>query len=219
MGWSGSVYRRASPLLPRVVRDMIELRLNPSSGIVERGWPESRRRGVPVDRDLNPLPWYTYPTIRFLEQRVRPAMVVFEYGMGYSTLWWAARVAHLTGCEHDQEWVARLRPSLPRNVTALHRRVDSPEYVNAAAEADEQIDILVIDGRRRVECAVNGLRHLSNEGCVIWDDSDRTRYTHGFEHLERQGFAGRLDFWGMRPIHIYESCTSIFYRPGNCLGL
>jgi hypothetical protein len=219
MGWRGIVYRQASPLLPAVARDMIELRLSPGSGIVERGWPQSRKRGVPVDRDLNPLPWYTYPAIRFLERRVKPSTEVFEYGMGYSTLWWAKRVAHVTSCEHDQEWVARLRPSLPSNVTPQLRPVYSPEYVNAAADADKPIDILVIDGRRRVECASSGLGRLSQEGCVVWDNSDRSRYEPGFRRLEASGFTGRLDFWGMGPINIYEWCTSVFYRPGNCLGL
>jgi hypothetical protein len=139
--------------------------------------------------------------------------------MGYSTLWWAARAKRVTSCEHNADWVDRLKPGLPSNVTALLRPVRSPEYVTAAGEAPAPIDILVIDGRRRVECAEHALARLSATGCVVWDNSERDRYAPGFQLLREAGFTGRLDFWGMGPINIYEWCTSVFYRPGNCLGV
>ena len=52
----------------------------------DRGWVRSRQEPVPVDREGNCPPWYCYPMIAFLSNRVRPDMHVFEYGAGYSTL-------------------------------------------------------------------------------------------------------------------------------------
>ncbi len=53
---------------------------------------------------------------------------------------------------------------------------------------------------------------------VIWDNSDRSDYEEGYEFLLGQGFR-RLDFYGLGPINVMASCTSVFYREQNCLGL
>lgn len=41
-----------------------------------------------VDKDGNPIPWYTYPAIEFLNSLDFSSKNVFEYGTGNSTLWW-----------------------------------------------------------------------------------------------------------------------------------
>jgi hypothetical protein len=48
----------------------------------EIGWFKSVAIGLPVDRDGNCLPWFTYPAISFLEGKVQSDMNVFEYGKG-----------------------------------------------------------------------------------------------------------------------------------------
>ncbi len=165
------------------------------------------------------MPWYTYPAIRFLEARIPPTAFVFEYGMGNSTLWWSARAGKIECCEHDREWFDRLTPKLPTNATAHFCALSSGDYVSAATRTVSDIDILVIDGRKRVSCAEQSLARMTANGVVIWDNSERDYYKRGFEFLARNGFCGRLDFWGMGPINTYEWCTSIFYRRENCLGI
>lgn len=46
---------------------------------------------VCVDRDGNPLPWYTYPAIEYLSQFDYGEKTIFEFGCGYSSLFWAER--------------------------------------------------------------------------------------------------------------------------------
>jgi hypothetical protein len=53
------------------------------------GWFKSFRAKIPIDQNDDPIPWFTYPSIRFIEKRINKDMVVFEYGCGNSTLWWA----------------------------------------------------------------------------------------------------------------------------------
>src|SRR4051812_38433389 len=62
------------------------------------GWAESAISGRPVDGNGDPLPWYSYPCSAFLKGRINKRMHVFEFGSGYSTLWWAKRVATVTSC-------------------------------------------------------------------------------------------------------------------------
>lgn len=187
----------------------------------DSGWLLSMELGEAVDRDGHPLPWLTYPAIDFLVGRVHPAMTVFEYGTGNSTLWWGARVARLVSCEHDKEWFAAFRPKVTLvNTTYLLRRCKGgcPDYQQEIARYQDTFDVLVLDGRQRVNCLANGLGALRAGGVVIWDNSDREEYRPGFVRLTAAGFR-RLDFWGPGPLATRRWCTSIFYRRGNCLGI
>lgn len=183
------------------------------------GWFKSVEARLPVDREENCLPWFTYSSIFFLEERIQPNMRVFEYGSGNSTLWWSKRVAHVTSCEHDPEWYGALTSKIPSNVEYLHEALD-PEgrYSEVILDFSDDFDVIVVDGRNRIQCAINSLKALKREGVIIWDNSDRSRYDEGYAFLIRNGFM-RLDFKGLGPINGYEWCTSIFYRAGNCLGI
>lgn len=187
----------------------------------EKGWLRSFQERMPVDRDGNCLPWYSYSMVTFLSDRVGPDMRVFEYGSGYSTLWWAERVSHVTSCEHDREWYDSLKARAPANVDLRFCGPDTDcAYSLMAAHFEDEFHCLVIDGRDgdRVDCAKNCLRALKDDGVIIWDNSERERYAEGYAFLQENGFR-RLDFWGLMAILPVESCTSVFYRERNCLGI
>lgn len=50
---------------------------------------------------------------------------------------------------------------------------------------DEHFDFILIDGRARVECALNGIPKLKQDGMFVLDNSDRARYQPIFEVLEK----------------------------------
>lgn len=90
------------------------------------GWTNSVRADAPVDAQGDPIPWLTYPAIRALERIVKPGMKVFEFGTGYSTLWWSHHVAEVVGVEHSAEWVQKVRDRCPSNVDLRHVAIDAP---------------------------------------------------------------------------------------------
>ncbi len=187
--------------------------------IKEDGWIRSLAEGVPVDAEGRPLPWMNYPAIDFLARHVRPNMSVFEYGCGHSTLWWAARVREVIACDHDREWVERIRPRAPGNVTLRHVALEEGgEYSRVVAEHPGRFDIVVIDGRDRVNCARHAVTGLKPEGVIVWDNTDREEYRPGIESLARAGFR-RVEFLGMVPTLNEKLETSVLYRDGNCFGL
>ena len=51
---------------------------------------------VCVDKDNNPIPWYTYPAIEYLSQFDYSNKEIFEYGCGYSSMFWANRAKKVT---------------------------------------------------------------------------------------------------------------------------
>lgn len=200
--------------------DLLALRaLSKNSYLRESGWFGSVARSMPVDGAGNPIPWYTYGAIRFLADRLVAPVSVFEYGSGNSTLWWAERARRVVCCEHDRYWHSLMTTRLPDNVEHLFCEfVPGAEYAQQIARNHDEFDIVVIDGRDRVNCAKNSVQALRPRGVVVWDNSDRTEYQPGYDFLANQGFK-RLDFWGMGPINSYGWCTSVFYRAGNCLGI
>lgn len=212
------IYRRVRRAIPASMRNLGELFFWKDSILQASGWMRSRRTGMAVDADGNPLPWYTYSAIRMLEGRVTANLNVFEFGMGNSTLWWSRRAGRVITCEGDKAWFDRIRPEMPSNVEAILIPETSEAYVQAAVDRGGPFDVLIIDGRRRVECCRNSLSSLSDEGVVIWDDFHRERYHEGREFLRADGFT-ELPFWGLTPLTARNACTSLFYRPRNCLGI
>jgi hypothetical protein len=185
----------------------------------EIGWFQSLATGLPVDHDGNPLPWFTYPAIAFLNKKVQSNMTVFEYGSGNSTLWWSQKVANVVSYEHDWDWYHSVKGRLPANVDYHHCDLeDGGKYSQAILTYHKAFDIVVIDGRDRVNCAKNCLGSLRDNGVIIWDNSDREQYQSGYSYLIQNGFR-RLDFEGLVPITTFKSCTSIFYKTQNCFDI
>lgn len=179
------------------------------------GWLRSRRAGRALSAGGTPLPWITYSAIHILSTRTPGDARVFEYGCGSSTLWWAARGNTIVACEHDRSWCARIATEAP-NAHVLWRDLNV-DYVSAARNFDP-FDMIVIDGRRRVDCAKEAVHALTPAGVIVWDNAERERYQLGLRFLVDSGFR-RLDLVGVGPVQAHASTTTIFYRDGNCLRL
>lgn len=187
--------------------------------LLETGWIESRRLRRSVDRDQRPIPWLTYPAIDFLAERVTGGMSVFEFGSGYSTLWWAERAARVTCVEHNPDWAEEVRSMMPPNVDFNHVALEPDgDYCHMARAKRKSFDVIVVDGRDRVNCALRSVDSLSPDGVIVWDNSDRRRYAAGVAALRKRGFR-QLKFRGPTPIDTWVAETSVFYRARNCLGL
>lgn len=183
------------------------------------GWIDSYRTKSSVDGEGRPVPWYRYAAIEFLDERVERSQNVFEFGCGNSTLWWAERTKSVTAVEHNPEWAGKIAATAPDNVCVLEVELQADgEYCRTPCRREMEFDILVIDGRDRVNCALQGLAALAADGVIIWDDSHRRRYRYGLRFLEQKGFR-RLRFTGLGPISPEPGETSILYRSENCFGI
>ena len=77
-------------------------------------------------------------------------------------------------------------------------------------------DIFVVDGMARSLCAHVAAELITDNGIIIWDNSDRRQYNPGFAGLGKLGWK-RIDFYGPGPVGLREWCTSIFCRNINWL--
>lgn len=195
----------------------IQLMLN--GQLLDDGWFKSFNTKRSIDKNGNPIPWCTYPFIKFIEPRLKKNFDVFEFGGGSSTIWYAERVRSIKSVEHNKSWIDFISVKLPANAKMVFRELSpNGDYSKEVSRDDKKYQIIIIDGRDRNNCAINSLNSLSEDGVIIFDNTDRTQYNKSIEVLLEKDFK-RIDFFGMSPVTPHTSCTSIFYRNNNCLGI
>ncbi len=189
------------------------------SGLKDDGWYRSYYTKQAVNRKNEPIPWCTYPFIKFIENRLKKDFDVFEYGCGNSTLWYADKVKSITSVEHHNEWYHLVSKKLPENAKLIYKQlVYDAEYSQAVFEENKKYHIIIIDGRDRVNSVKNAINALSENGIVVFDNTDRTQYQKGIDILLKNGFR-KIDFEGLSPVTAQNNMTSIFYRKNNCLDI
>ena len=67
----------------------------------------------PRDAEGKYIPWFTYPCTRFLKDIVTKDHKVFEYGSGYSSLFFTEQAGSCYSVDHDDTWVDRLKEINP----------------------------------------------------------------------------------------------------------
>ncbi len=195
------------------------LAFTPNGYLRQQGWPRTVNAGYAMDADGKPLPWYAYPCIHFLAERLRPEFNVFEYGAGVSTLWYAARVASVTAAEHDAGWFAQLQAKLSAHKKVNVLQVNEAAYAGSIAQHPGPYDVICIDGIDRNACVTHALAHLKPDGVIVFDNTERAElYAEGFRQLKDAGFK-RIDFNGMGPVVAIALQTTVFYRTDNVLGI
>ncbi len=180
------------------------------------GWLNSLYQRKPVTQDNQPLPWYTYPAIEFLEDKVKPNFKVFEFGAGNSTLWWSQRVSEVISIENDANWFEEIKAKMPKNVQ-IFLRENEQEYAEMISSfPSDYFDVIIVDGANRNQCLELSLNHIKETGLIIFDNTDDYNYDSSVQKLATEGYK-RLDFWGMISSYTYKNCTSLFFRKFDIL--
>jgi hypothetical protein len=189
------------------------------SYLVESGLVESYRRGFPCKADGSPVPWMNYNLIAFLEERLTRNMKLLEFGSGYSTLFYTYHIDDVTSIEGDQLWYETTRKMVGERAKLIYMDPDAnDDFGPVLSSLNEVYDVVVIDGRNRVQCAMATCEILSDQGVIIFDDSMREKHREGIDYLLARGFK-KIDFEGLKPTSIKWYRTSIFYKQNNCLAI
>lgn len=113
--------------------------------------------------DTNGLifPYYTWTFLDVLKTWDVSNWDVFEYGMGYSTLWWRDKAKMVDGVDNQLDWATR-----------FGGRCESikEHYLQAPSKI---YDCIIIDGEPvewRDECTIHALQHLKPNGILIIDN-------------------------------------------------
>ncbi|TQV77646.1 glycosyltransferase [Exilibacterium tricleocarpae] len=183
------------------------------------GWLDSIRKGYPCDTDGSPLPWMNYAIIEVFKDRINKQQTVFEYGSGYSTLFFAERAKSIVAVEYDQYWFEHLNRKIPDNAELIYQPNDvDGDYCRTILRKPDKYDIVIVDGRDRVNCVKQAVQKLSDRGVILLDDSHRHEYAEGLRYAKSQGFK-TLDFTGLKPLWHKPGRTTLIYRSDNCFDI
>lgn len=187
--------------------------------LAEIGWINSFDKRSPIDANGQPLPWVTYSFIDFIKDRISKSQLVFEFGSGNSTLFYAQRAKQVVSVEHDKDWFEKIKAASPANAELIFCELSkNGAYSKMPLNTAKKYHIIIVDGRDRVNCCKHALEALRKDGVVILDDSERDFYKPGIQFLKKSGFK-ELSFSGISPGLFYYKTTSVFYRDANCLGI
>jgi hypothetical protein len=176
------------------------------------GWLRSWWENQPVDDSGAPLPWISYPAIDFLSQFDFSEASVFEWGSGFSTLWWSKRCKRIATVESNLPWIPFIRSLLPGSVELIVTPLNADAEVEAFVMHHAiEYDVIVVDnhGPFRWRCAEAAISKLAEGGVIILDNSDQC--LKACEVL-RKNCLTQIDFSGFAPCNGYAQTTSIFFR-------
>ena len=185
----------------------------------------SARDGEYRDQDGRFLPWFTFPAIEALKNWDLSRKRVFEYGSGYSTLFWASRAKEVVSVEHHPGWHEKIAGLAPANARVILSAITQSEGAQPTSETRAQLkqyaetikdhgefDVVVVDGfarfRMRYESARAALGQLARNGLVILDNSDWLPATSMY--LRQAGLI-EVDLSGPVPGNEFCQTTSFFF--------
>jgi precorrin-6B methylase 2 len=196
-----------------------KLVLNKTSFLHQTGWYTSLLSSKPYTVDSEEIPWLNYGFINFLSKRLKEDFILFEYGSGASTSYFSKKVQTVVSVEHDEQWFNLVKTNLPNNVTLIFEPLNTNgTYCRLIHQFNNKFDIVLVDGRDRVNCIKESISKLSERGIIILDNSNRERYNEIFEWMENKEFK-QITFTGILPGGFKYDATTVFYKYGNCLEI
>lgn len=160
----------------------------------------------PVNKNNEPIPWYSYPSLEYLSNLDFRQKILFEYGSGNSSAFWAQRCRQIVSVEDNAEWHKTVSASLHPNQTLLFVP-EREAYIAAVALSGGRPDVIIVDGSHRFACAEVAVEALAPGGLIILDNSDWHPKTAAM--LRGSGLI-QVDFTGFNPINYYVTTTSVF---------
>jgi predicted O-methyltransferase YrrM len=138
--------------------------------------------GYRLMNDGEYYPWYTHPTLEMLDTLDLSDKIVFEFGVGDSSIWWGRRCKKLYGVEYTKQWVDHVNENV--KATIEHNQnfikytpdwqpidLDNPDnYVHSISKHGIKFDIIIIDGGDREECVEPALANIKEGGMIIFDN-------------------------------------------------
>jgi hypothetical protein len=202
---------------PKRLRTLLSF--NDKGYLDEIGWFNAFDSRLPIDQDNNPIPWVTYSFIDFITTRIKKEHTIFEFGSGNSTYFYAKHAGLVVSVEHDKEWFDKIVGTKPENSEMIYcELIRDGDYCRMPIKLEEKFDIIIVDGRDRVNCCKQAIGAVSENGVIVLDDSEREFYKEGIKFLETKGYK-ELSFSGISPGLFYRKSTSVFYKSNNCLGI
>lgn len=175
----------------------------------EYGFLESSRNGVAITKDGQILPRMTYACIEWLSSIDFTDAIVFEYGCGFSSMFWSEiKKCKVHAVEANEEWYEKMLEVKNDDVTVYHEQ-DPRDFINTIYRPNLKYDIVVIDSQARYDCVPEALECVKDDGMIILDNSDWHQFTK--ERLDESDLIP-IHFHGFKPNHVDAETTSCYLK-------
>ena len=168
----------------------------------EYGFLESSRKNIPVNDKNEIMPMYTYPCYEWLNSIDWTDNKVFEYGTGYSTIWWQNKNVNYHAVEDNKQWYDMIKDK-----TNIKHEPEYNKYSQSIYNYDFKFDVIVIDGIVRFDCVKPALERIKDDGIIIFDNTDWHKDSK--EELDRSDLIP-IHFHGFKPLHFDSETTSCY---------
>lgn len=180
---------------------------------------------MPV-RHSKPVPWITFPALRYLESLLSKETKVLEFGSGFSTIFFANNCSRILSYESSIDWYEKLqnyfRTSRDFRAKVSLVRVDDSlsgdalfecfsEKLAESHELLSNFDLFFVDGGNRNLALEFILSGCTSESIIILDNSDDGAYVSGIKLMLDAGYH-QIPFFGFGPINPHPWETSFFLR-------
>lgn len=173
---------------------------------------------------LEPKPWMPPDAVSFLGDIVRDLsesrdpVRVLEFGAGSSTVWFDNAGCRVVSVEHNLKWLERVKKSTTWHTFLVYHQ--TPYAGITEYFPDGLFDIVLVDGRRRVECLERSIRLVAPGGWLILDDANRPRYVFAHRAVENVGWEKHVKVSTGTTLQMVQNApqkkrTTVFWRRPN----
>lgn len=113
------------------------------------------------------MPWYTLPALEWLKKQNISEWKVFEFGCGYSSIWWRLNCKFLYSIDHADNWAKAI------GIEVL--QVAKIDYASWIEPLKIKWDCIVIDGIQREKCLQYSIDKIESGKFILidnWDSED-----------------------------------------------
>ena len=204
-----------------LIKNFLLFRKIIKKNILIKNWLYSLRKNSFLNENQEYLPWLNYNLVNFITERVKNKLFcVFEYGCGYSTLFWSTFAENVHSVENNKNWFEKIQKLIIekkiQNINLSHKEND--DFINNIEIQNKKFEIILIDSFARVKCIKKSINFLSENGIIILDNSDRIIYKRGVNFLIRNNFK-KINFVGLSPNTFHLEKATIFYKENNIFDL
>jgi tRNA A58 N-methylase Trm61 len=187
----------------------------------KKSWERSFIEGMSQDEYGNELPWITYQAIEFFNQNLKKNHLIFEYGCGSSTIFFAKKVKKVVSIETNEIWFEIINKKIKEQnidnveIFLMTDGISNEKYENFLENYQKEnnldFDFVIIDSIKRFKCAQNVLKFINNKTKIVLDDSERKHYKKIFKLFEENNMK-KIDFFGIAPAQLRIKNTTIFTK-------
>lgn len=117
------------------------------------------------------LPWISYDAQREFRKKIPKNARILEFGSGMSTIFYANISSQVVSVEDSDLWYNSIYTKINKKDNVEYRfAIDRDSYTDGISGV---FDLIMIDGSYRADCAEVATNHISKNGIIYLDNSDK----------------------------------------------